>query len=218
MNKIYLTNDDVNWLIEWRDKHVDLVRSAPVPVKTIEISSEGGARIVASREDDILKFHISAGDTILGNVKYRVMQNGLCNMLSSTIKMNEQSKREVCQDVLTVYATLMALMVYGNNEANAHTGSSTVKKRTDRTDRPSKPAKKSKKQSRPNITYILKRSGGAPSVIVSGSHRSPSGQFSVRGHYRHYKNGRTVWIAEYNKGTGKKKGKNYRVKPDTPKS
>ena len=39
-------------------------------------------------------------------------------------------------------------------------------------------------------------------AIPVGSHRSPEGVFSVRGHFRHYKKtGKTIWIDEYLKGT-----------------
>lgn len=38
-------------------------------------------------------------------------------------------------------------------------------------------------------------------AIPVGNHRSPEGVFSVRGHFRHYKNGKIVWIDSYLKGT-----------------
>ena len=43
------------------------------------------------------------------------------------------------------------------------------------------------------------------------SHASPGGIFSVRGHFRHYKNGKVIWISEYRKGEGKKKKKTYKM-------
>ena len=44
-----------------------------------------------------------------------------------------------------------------------------------------------------------------------GFHASPRGIFTVRGHYRHYKSGKVVWVSEYKKGTGKKKKKTYKM-------
>lgn len=38
-------------------------------------------------------------------------------------------------------------------------------------------------------------------ALSTGSHKSPEGVFSVRGHFRKYKSGKTVWVDEYWKGT-----------------
>lgn len=40
-------------------------------------------------------------------------------------------------------------------------------------------------------------------AIHTTAHRSPEGVFSVRGHFRHYKSGKVVWIDEYIKGVDK---------------
>lgn len=37
-------------------------------------------------------------------------------------------------------------------------------------------------------------------AVPVGSHRSPEGVFSVRGHFRHYQDGKVIWIDEYLKG------------------
>ncbi|MBR5436920.1 MAG: hypothetical protein IK120_08680, partial [Muribaculaceae bacterium] len=61
------------------------------------------------------------------------------------------------------------------------------------------------------MTYILHHSRDSISVGAKGHHASPRGIFNVRGHYRHYKNGNVIWINEYQKGTGKKKSKTYKL-------
>ena len=40
-------------------------------------------------------------------------------------------------------------------------------------------------------------------ALSTGTHRSPEGIFSVRGHFRKYKSGKIVWIDEYLKGVEK---------------
>ena len=40
-------------------------------------------------------------------------------------------------------------------------------------------------------------------AIHTTAHRSPEGVFSVRGHFRHYKSGKIIWIDEYLKGVDK---------------
>ena len=55
----------------------------------------------------------------------------------------------------------------------------------------------------------------APATVVPrGHHASPACSFTVRGHFRHYKSGKTVWIAEYRKGTGRSRDKTYKIGGD----
>ena len=124
------------------------------------------------------------------------------------------------QSMLTIYASLMALMVYGNR-VTYEDFVETLEELDDlRTPEPvpveimrqvinsrAKPVSK-----RQGITYIIHTSkDGRISARVKGGHASPSGVFSVRGHYRHYKSGKVVWIAEFKKGEGPKKRKTYKT-------
>ena len=40
-------------------------------------------------------------------------------------------------------------------------------------------------------------------AVHTSAHKSPEGVFSVRGHFRHYKDGKVVWIDSYMKGIEK---------------
>lgn len=101
----------------------------------------------------------------------------------------------------------MALMAYGasetpaatevENEPKTHTGH-----------------KRSTRWNPVGTTYILHSSGKRLSVAPKGHHASPSCSFTVRGHFRHYRSGKTVWIAEYRKGTGKEQSKTYKIGGD----
>lgn len=65
--------------------------------------------------------------------------------------------------------------------------------------------RKSKKSQR-KVRYVRTlylEDEGLQSLIPRGHHASPSGTFGVRGHWRHYKNGKNVWIGPYTKGLGK---------------
>lgn len=101
----------------------------------------------------------------------------------------------------------MALMTYGRVEEDTEEESDgkgkprRFPKATNRS--PRKPVKRT--------TYILRRDNGTLLAAPMSSHASPKGIFTVRGHYRHYKSGKVVWIAEYRKGTGKKKSKTYKM-------
>ena len=66
-----------------------------------------------------------------------------------------------------------------------------------------------KKKNKPRYTYIFNINYS--SEYKGGHHASPSYAFKVRGHYRHLKNGKKIWIREYTKGEGKPKERKYRL-------
>lgn len=200
MDKIIVTADDIERLLVWRDEHRDEVRSGPAPLKAVEIIVETtGWHIKGIRDGMKLRLHLNQNGKPLGHCEFHRRSDG---MWASTKNRMRVSKDDL-QSVLTVYCTLMALMVYGKSEAaeeieprmgNAH-----------------KPHKGSTRKQRGQTTYILRTINGTLLAAPRGSHASPSGTFTVRGHYRHYKSGKVVWIAEYKKGTGKKKSKTYKI-------
>lgn len=130
------------------------------------------------------------------------MANGMLEKIRDKAKISEEDK----QSVLTVYSSVMALLVFGKStikapEPKEEKAATYSKKLT----------KRSKKSKRSGVTYILTSFGKEPHIAVKGSHSSPQGVFSVRGHYRRYKSGKVIWIAQYMKGTGRKTDKSYRI-------
>lgn len=203
MDKAVLTKEDIDLLLAWRDAHKELVRSFPNPLKAIEISfTHNPFRVRGVRNGNLLKLTVTQGYDVLARSDLRYLPTrGLVQE-----KMKSSLTREDFQAALTVYCSLMALMTYSG--AEEWTDGETVQRG------PHKAASGHKKQSRKGVTYILRSTGSAPMVLQKGSHASPRGIFTVRGHYRRYKSGKVVWIAEYKKGTGKKKSKTYKVGKD----
>jgi hypothetical protein len=67
---------------------------------------------------------------------------------------------------------------------------------------------KNSKKKVSKVTYLFHSS---VSSAKGGHHKSPSHAFTVRGHYRHLKDGRKVWVKEHTKCTNKaKKDKVYK--------
>lgn len=204
MDKVELTREDITALLDWRDAHKDLVRSLPAPLKAIEICfKHNDLRIKGIREGTSLKLNLSSGFNSLGGMTFAISPKNELIHKSGKMKVSQDS----FQSVLTVYCSLMALMTYGRLEP-------AEKPSEPRERKPSKKAAKKRPPKRPDkrITYILRRDNGALVAAPKGSHASPRGEFTVRGHYRHYASGKVAWIAEYRKGTGKKKkSKTYKM-------
>ena len=113
---------------------------------------------------------------------------------------------ETEQGALTVYGSLMALMAYGTGSIRGGVATTTSKAPAER--------KSSTKPHTASTTYIIHSAGKQLTVVPRGHHASPACSFTVRGHFHHYKSGKTIWIAEYRKGTGRSRGKTYKIGGD----
>lgn len=201
MDKIRLSTEDIDFILRWRDEHKDLVRLGMSPLKVVKIVCfESGYTITAVREGKLLNFGINQNGRSLGKLVFEMLGNGMCSLVKNTTQFQNEDR----QAVLTVYSSAMALLTFGR--ATIQQNESDVRKVA-----PHKPKKTQKKSKRKGYTYILSRSGKEPKLMAKGIHSSPSCTFSVRGHYRHYKSGKVIWIAEFTKGSGKKKDKTYKV-------
>ena len=203
MDKIILHSQDVETLLKWRDQNKDLVRRNPAPFKGIMLEFPDTNIIIKAYNDaGKIAFYLQVNGEKAGKITGRQLAGGLFQEKKNTTKLNKDDK----QSIITVYASLMAFIVY-NKPAPAASAAAARDPRQAKTK-----AQKNGAQRRKNsITYIFNHSSNGPRLQQRGQHASPAGVFSVRGHYRHYKNGKTVWIRPYNKGTGGHKDKTYRL-------
>lgn len=207
MDKVIFKIKDVDALLAWRDNHPDLVRSLPMPLKALEfIFPESGWSFKAVREKEFITFHPALHGKPVGKMKLRVCPGGKLAM----VKRDNILKGEDVETIITVYCSTMALMVYGNGSRVTDAPVGTELSRRPAEARESASGSKKGKDTRNGVTYILRATRGGVAAIPQGSHASPSREFSVRGHFRHYKSGKVVWVDEYRKGTDQKKKKSKR--------
>ena len=200
MDKIILSSSDVETLLQWRDNNINLVRRSAAPFKGILLEfPETKINIKAINDGGRITFYIHINGIRAGKITGQQLPGGLFHISKNTTKL----KSDDIQSIITVYASLMALIVY--HEPAPAAAAKPRKKST------GKAKQQRRQQAKPGKTYILKHSSRGPSLSTPGSHASPAGVFSVRGHYRHYKDGRTVWIKPYEKGQGKQKDKTYKL-------
>lgn len=200
MDKVELSVQDIEALLNWRDQHQDEVRSHPAPLKAVEIvMPHNGYHIKGVRDGDQLRLHLSQSGEQLGNCRFIRRAGGMWASTRNRMKVG----RYDLQAVLTVYCSVMALMAYGRREPEPREALAPKPK--------SSPSKRPTKRKSKRTTYILRSINGALSAVPRGAHASPRGIFTVRGHYRHYKSGKVVWVSEYKKGTGKMRRKTYKV-------
>lgn len=203
MDKILLSTGDIEFALKWRDEHKDLVRSKVCPIKAVKIVClDSGYTITAVRNGSNLRLGINEKGMSIGSLTFEILDDGRFQLAKDRTKLGREDK----QSVLTVYCSVMALLVFGKETIDMPPLNAQTKDVGSY-----KPKKKSKKHKRSGVTYILNRTNSELKRAIRGSHSSPKGIFSVRGHYRHYKSGKVVWIAEFTKGSGNKKDKTYKV-------
>ena len=200
MDKIILNANDIETLLKWRDENKNLVRRSPAPFKGIILEfPETKISIKAINDKGKITFYISVNGSRAGKLIGDQLPGGLYRVHKNTTKLKEED----IQSILTVYASLMALIVFHKPEAPPQTSHAA---------RPSKPRHgNAKKRHAAGITYILRPRGKNPAIIPTRSEAKMAAAFNVRGHYRRYKNGKTVWIRPYTKGAGKGKSKTYKL-------
>ena len=199
MDKIILTTGDVETLLKWRDNNADLVRRNAAPFKGIMLEfPETNIIIKAYNDAGKIAFYLQVNGEKAGKITGQQLAGGLFREKKNTTKL----LKEDAQSIITVYASLMAFIVYHEPAAAAA---------RQHQEKPKK-AKHGTQRRKQGITYIFKSSSTGPRLQQRGKHASPAGVFTVRGHYRHYKNGKTVWIRPYHKGTGGQKSKTYKLK------
>lgn len=221
MDKCILSEKDVNYLFQWRDNNINLIERFPNPISAIEvhIKSDLGLKIKYFRDeknDNKLTVHLNIkGKSYGSSVYYRRPWDGKFNIDQTRNHMrplyenDKYNQKMFIQSILSLYMCLVALMSYGDNKFN--------KQEMDYLDKQNRTArlkKNSKKKINKNsYTYILlKNKNGNMCIKNKEKHNSPSCQFSVRGHFRHYKNGKIIWIDEYQKCVNNdKKSKVYKI-------
>lgn len=209
MDKCILKKGDLSRLFEWRDNNKELVRRIPMPVKGIEIMVEDeDVKMKCVRNDNKVEIRIysSNDEKALIVVEILPFNRGYIVKRTKPPELIEGAITEAC----SIYSSLMALITYGDGIEYTDTELEVLDSAVKLNNRSIQKFKST--QHRQSITYLLHRdSSGRVSVGAKGKHSSPKGEFRVRGHFRHYQDGKVVWISEFKKGTGKRKNKVYRL-------
>ena len=205
MDKILYSKDDIDFLLGWRDKNKEKVREYVCPIKAIKIiSMVNGTICTCVRNGNIINVGITLNGKHFGKIVAEYLNSGLYQVDEK--RTSKIFTTDMIQSIMTVYASTMALLAYGNETTRP--SKQVVHKAIDNKPKSNKKSAKSKPT---GVTYVLRQDSKNAVIIPHGKHRSPQGTFNVRGHFRHYKDGKIVWIEEYSKGRGDKKSKTYKL-------
>lgn len=201
MNIIYANIDTSNILANWIDENHRLIlingKYNRNYFTKCQIVFEEGYYIYAEEKKDHVKLTVHDSETKQMMVKIKVtydttqINDYIC---SYDIKDKDEVKTWDKDDVETfdcfmklmiqAYLSINTFFIYGNivedREVVIH----------------------SKSQGNDKV-FTFRKYDDKIYAVQTTAHRSPEGIFSVRGHFRKYKDGKIVWIDEYLKGVNK---------------
>lgn len=197
MIKIPLTINQINDLLKWRDDHKNLVRDLIVPFPECEIISENGMKIRSVKDngsENVYAFTVSDTNAheVRGRFKYNIISK-------SVEQMFPKLPEEDIQSAITVWASALAFVLNFHPEvikktSNSYEGTNGCRRKEKST------------QQKNCVIYLNNVYQYTNSISPQKRKYTPcETQFSVRGHYRHMKSGKIVYIKPYEKNTGKKK-------------
>lgn len=217
MDKIYISQDGENKLFRWRDEHKNLVRNYKSSAKKVkyilfyEMSNPIIITVIDSGEARV-DFTITRQGKRLDSFRYdryRMTVDETWYTLKEP-KVVKEAKSAGRQEAISIHASTQALLNHrqkieiDKKQEFRETVTRIVERIED----------KERKQKKDNIIKISDIIYTPVEASTGGfrKYAKPTREISVRGHYRHYRSGKTIWIDEYKKNTGKdKKSKKYNL-------
>lgn len=198
--KIPLKAQQIDDLLQWRDEHKELVRAAVIPFPECEIISENGVKIRVKQQ---APFSTVYGFTVSDTIAHEV--NGRFNYATLTGIVTHgapQLSHEDTQTAITVWATVMAYIVNFKPEVIEKESEETAHEATPK----NKTRRKAANKPANRVIYLNPISYTTNEKNrLQRKYTAPACAFSVRGHYRHLKSGKIVYVHPYEKNAGKSK-------------
>lgn len=94
MDKIVLSQKDIDFVLKWRDEHKELVRLGVNPMRAIKIiCTDSGITLTAIREAADLRIGINQSGKSLGSLEFEFLNNGMFRKTKDTAKINDEDKQ-----------------------------------------------------------------------------------------------------------------------------
>lgn len=203
-DSIIVPMDKVEPLFQWRNNNVELVYSFTPFTEDVVIRVANIFIHVEKSPDPEFSYRFTVYNKEIKLLvqdwnKYSMIGNVNYNRLPTDIVKGDEAAKDYAQSVISLYCTLMA---YAEHYKEVITKKEiSVRKTKDRKKRGGKGKKVTYLR---NVVYTV--SGDVKTdketLTISEDKRGytyPSEPFKVRGHWRHYKNGNSVWIESYTK-------------------
>lgn len=215
MDKIYISQDGENKLFRWRDEHKNLVRNYKASTKKVkyillyETNNPIIITVIDSGEARV-DFTITRQGKRLDSFcydRYRMTVNETWHTLKEP-KAVKEAKSAGRQEAISIHASTQALLNH-RQRIEVNQGQEPGEDVKSIVEKVKSKERIQKKDNIIKISDIIYTPVEAPTRGFR-NYTKPTREINVRGHYRHYRSGKTIWIDEYKKNAGKdKKFKKY---------
>lgn len=202
MDKILLSNDDVDLLFEWRDNHLDYVRNFKPVLKegcivlTMKDNKEEYHReIFKDESDDYYHYTIFVKDLKVHEMLWD-KKTKIGTVLFTKMQFPNGGEHDYNNTVLSLHASLMAYMEYYSDKkeyVEVRQITTTKSKKAKGGNGKKSPIKIRKK------IYMVRLTEESIKMDKRRYERKTEG-WNVAGHWRTLKSGKRTWIPSYSKG------------------
>lgn len=193
MNVIYINSDTIDMLDEWGLEYKRLVlingqynRNYFSKCKII-LNNLSEHYLYVEEKRDYIKMTLHEKDGMIAKIKAYYTPDGendyTLQISSATYELDE-NLTHIAKSASATYFLINSFFIYGNLTEGKDV---VIKSKTQGNDK----------------VFTFRKFEDKLYAIQTTAHRSPEGIFSVRGHFRKYKDGKIIWIDEYLKGVNK---------------
>lgn len=228
LDKIDLKQGQLKSLFNWRDKHKDLIYSAKSAILSGVIRVEDVYKLVFEEKGNNVLFKyltntemlVRDGEFIMPlafiwNKKTKnvtVVFDAVFSGVGNIEDVKAAYRQDLISSAISVRQSLMAYMEHTKDSPKyVHTDYEKVMKKK------KGKRKNGKSNSRTRVSYVTNKVYSldfASDDKIADNKREYNRHiesWGVRGHLRHLKSGKSIWINPYKKGTGRTESKIYRV-------
>lgn len=195
MDKILLTAKDVSEIHKWANAN-EVSVDINIPFNKVELVLDEGYSLKCYNKGTYVNIFI-----IIDNVNkgyFRFERNTL-KVIKNKIIGKEKLKEEHFKAWIAQYLYTMAYITEYKPVLEPKEIRESIKKH------------KRSHKAESNTIYLFNRHYITNSSITHRKHKSCEYAYTVRGHFRHLRNGKKIWVREYTKGKGKPKEKSYKL-------
>lgn len=208
LDSIHLSQEDYFNLFKWKENNRVLVNAFRSVLSEGVIVIEKGIFQFFKQDDIHLEIELFYGSNQAARLSFEKLGDGRMQIINKKIIEHVVNRlrydhEKLIQDCLTLHAAMMAYMsyfmekkIYVDKEVVQRTGSS-KKKLKDK-------SRKKKIVKIQHRVFNVRVGENTKQIKIKREIQRTADNWTVRGHWRHLKSGRKIWVKSHKKGLGEK--------------
>jgi hypothetical protein len=203
IDRIELGPDDYDSLFKWKENNRNLVSNFKPVLEEGVIVVDKWMKQYFKQGETAIELEVHFEDEKVLHLLMTRMDNGQLEILHRkldpmlVLRFGQESE-EILKDAITLHAITMAYMEYFMEQREYITKKMVTQGTPNKKKGGKKKAKKAKKIQ--HRVFYIKAKGNEEEVEHTREYERQAEAWTVRGHWRHLKDGRKVWVRPYIKG------------------